>query len=79
MLSDIPAGTKAVLIDQGGEVIAGHLLLPDGSRVELPPEAVGSRKQAAPTSTDIASDNPQHRTLTGHAHECHASRPQGRT
>jgi hypothetical protein len=44
MLKEIPTGTKVVLIDQGGKIISGHLLLPDGSRVELPPEAVGSRK-----------------------------------
>jgi hypothetical protein len=42
--TDLPEGTQAVLTFDGSRFISGYHLLPDGKRIELPPEALGSRK-----------------------------------
>lgn len=45
--SEMPPGTQVVLINSGDKFTSGYLLLPNGSQLELPPEALGSRKSWA--------------------------------
>lgn len=40
---DIQPGTKVALFNKGEKIIRGELVLPDGSRIELSPEALGNR------------------------------------